>query len=83
MKTTIYVLVTVALLAAIAMKLGYLDLSGGKAELVEESVSGKAEPPAVAVAVEEPEPKAEPKAEPEPELHPLNPARTDAPIRTP
>ena len=32
MKTTIYVLVTVALLAAIAMKLGYLDLSGGKAE---------------------------------------------------
>ena len=39
MKTTIYVLVTVVILAAIAMKLGYLDLSGGKADPVEESQS--------------------------------------------
>ena len=49
MKTTIYVLVTVALLAAIAMKLGYLDLSGGKAEAEAESVSAKPEPLAVVV----------------------------------
>lgn len=78
MKTTIYVLVTVALLAAIAMKLGYLDLSGGKSKPAEESESAK--PPAVVevdpepkvepepepVAVVEPEPVVEPEAEPEP-----------------
>ena len=41
MKTTIYVLVTVVILAAIAMKLGYLDLSGAKADPAEESESAE------------------------------------------
>ena len=70
MKTTIYVLFTVVILAAIAIKLDYLDLSGGKDEPVEQSESAKPEPEPVPVeepepvTVEEPEPV--PVEEPEP-----------------
>ena len=71
MKTTNYVHVTVVLLAAIAMKLSYLNLSVGKADPVEESEPAPVEEPIVEaepapVEESEPAPVEEPIVEAEP-----------------